>query len=70
MNPRYALRPDQALSVLLVEDDPGDVLIAREALAAGRLSTDLHVVNDGDEALSYLRQLDNFFFTNVRLPQS
>ena len=38
MNPRYALHPDQALSVLLVEDDPGDVLIAREALAAGRLS--------------------------------
>jgi len=60
MNPRYALRPDQALSVLLVEDDPGDVLIAREALAAGRLSTDLHVVNDGDEALSYLRQLDGY----------
>ena len=60
MNPRYALRPDQALSVLLVEDDPGDVLIAREALAAGRLSTDLHVVTDGDEALSYLRQLDGY----------
>ena len=60
MNPRSALRPDQPLSVLLVEDDPGDVLIAREALAAGRLSTDLHVVNDGDEALSYLRRLDGY----------
>jgi chemotaxis family two-component system response regulator Rcp1 len=60
MNPRYAQRPEQALSVLLVEDDPGDVLIAREALAAGRLSTDLHVVNDGDEALSFLRRLDGY----------
>jgi two-component system, chemotaxis family, response regulator Rcp1 len=60
MNPRYALRPDTALSVLLVEDDPGDVLIAREALAAGRLSTDLHVVTDGVDALSYLRRTDEF----------
>ena len=51
MNPRYALQPDQPLSVLLVEDDPGDVMIAREALAAGRLSTDLHVVTDGVDKL-------------------
>jgi len=60
MNPRYGQRRDQALSVLLVEDDPGDVLIAREALAAGRLSTDLYVVNDGDEAMSYLRRLEGY----------
>jgi chemotaxis family two-component system response regulator Rcp1 len=60
MSPRYAQHPDQALSVLLVEDDPGDVLIAREALAAGRLSTDLHVVHDGVEAMSYLRRADDY----------
>ena len=60
MNPRYSLKPDQPLSVLLVEDDPGDVLIAREALAAGRLSTELHVVSDGVEAMSYLRQGDGY----------
>jgi chemotaxis family two-component system response regulator Rcp1 len=60
MNPRYAQHPEQALSVLLVEDDPGDVVIAREALAAGRLSTDLHVVRDGVEAMSYLRKADQF----------
>jgi two-component system, chemotaxis family, response regulator Rcp1 len=56
MNPRYALTPDQPLSVLLVEDDPGDVMIAREALAAGRLSTELHVVTDGVEAMEYLHR--------------
>jgi chemotaxis family two-component system response regulator Rcp1 len=60
MTPRYALHRDQPLSVLLVEDDPGDVMIAREALAAGRLSTDLHVVTDGVEAMSYLRRLDGY----------
>jgi CheY-like chemotaxis protein len=54
------LRPDQPLSVLLVEDDPGDVVIAREALAAGRLSTDLNVVHDGVEAMAYLRQANGF----------
>jgi two-component system response regulator len=60
MSPRYAQHRDQALTVLLVEDDPGDVVIAREALAAGRLSTELHVVSDGVEAMSFLRKTDQF----------
>jgi two-component system, chemotaxis family, response regulator Rcp1 len=50
----------QPLDVLLVEDDPGDVLIAREALRAGRLSTRLSVVNDGMEAMAYLRRTDQY----------
>lgn len=44
------------LIVLLVEDDPGDVLIAQEALRAGKLSTRLGVVSDGIEAIAYLRR--------------
>ena len=60
MNPRHSLHPDQPLSVLLVEDDPGDVMIAQEALAAGRLNTDLHVVTDGVEAMSYLKKEDGY----------
>lgn len=48
--------PTRPLGVLLVEDDPGDVLIAQEALAAGRLSTELSVVSDGVEAIAYLRR--------------
>jgi two-component system, chemotaxis family, response regulator Rcp1 len=50
----------QPLDVLLVEDDPGDVLIAREALRAGRLSTRLSVVNDGMEEMAYLRRTDQY----------
>jgi two-component system, chemotaxis family, response regulator Rcp1 len=50
----------QPLDVLLVEDDPGDVLIAREALRAGRLSTRLSVVNDGMAAMAYLRKTDQY----------
>jgi CheY-like chemotaxis protein len=48
------------LSVLLVEDDPGDVLIAREALRAGRLAPRLEVVPDGERALAYLRKEGNY----------
>lgn len=44
------------LLVLLVEDDPGDVMIAREALHAARLATRLDVVSDGVRAMDYLRR--------------
>jgi chemotaxis family two-component system response regulator Rcp1 len=52
--------PPRPLSVLLVEDDPGDVLIAREALRAGNLSARLDVVSDGVEAIAYLRKQDGY----------
>ncbi len=48
--------PKAVLDVLLVEDDAADVLIAREALRAGKLSSNLNVVSDGVEAMSYLRR--------------
>ena len=44
------------IEVLLVEDDPGDVLMTREAFTEHRLRNRLNVVSDGDEALAYLRQ--------------
>ena len=50
----------RSLGVLLVEDDPGDVLIAREALRAGNLSARLDVVSDGVEAIAYLRRQDRY----------
>jgi CheY-like chemotaxis protein len=48
------------LSVLLVEDDPGDVLIAREALQAAQLITRLVVVSDGVESIVFLRRRDRY----------
>jgi CheY-like chemotaxis protein len=54
------LEAPRPLSVLLVEDDPGDVVIAREAMAAGQLSTRLDVVTDGVEAMAYLRHEDGY----------
>jgi CheY-like chemotaxis protein len=52
--------PRGPLGVLLVEDDPGDVVIAKEALKASRLKSKLTVVPDGVEALKYLRREDGY----------
>lgn len=48
------------LDVLLVEDDPADVLIAREALRAGAVNSRLDVVPDGVEAIAYLRNENGY----------
>ena len=45
----------RTLNVLLVEDDPGDVLITREAFEE-HLHNRLAVVTDGAAALAYLRR--------------
>lgn len=46
----------QFVPVLLVDDDPGDVLITREAFEQHRIRNPLHVVTDGAEALRFLRR--------------
>jgi CheY-like chemotaxis protein len=43
------------IEVLLVEDDPGDVLMTQEAFEEHKVRNRLTVVSDGAEALSYLR---------------
>ena len=47
--------PDPA-QILLVEDNPGDVRLTKEAFKQGRIENDLHVVTDGHEALEFLTQ--------------
>jgi CheY-like chemotaxis protein len=42
--------------ILLVEDNPGDAKLALEALKVGRLRYEVHVVEDGEQALSFLRR--------------
>ncbi|NHC16482.1 response regulator, partial [Motilibacter deserti] len=46
----------QEVHVLLVEDDPGDVLMTQEALETGRTRSTVHVVGDGVEAMAFLRK--------------
>lgn len=48
--------PAKPIEVLLVEDDPGDVVMTREALAESKVLNSLHVVSDGEQALKFLRR--------------
>lgn len=43
------------ISVLLVEDDPGDVLLIREAFADHKVGNVLSTVSDGVEAMKFVR---------------
>jgi len=44
------------IQILLVEDNPGDVRLTREALRGARVANELHVVGDGEEAIDFLRR--------------
>jgi chemotaxis family two-component system response regulator Rcp1 len=44
------------VEVLLVEDNPGDVRLTREALTGGPPRCNLRVVHDGEDAMAYLRR--------------
>jgi chemotaxis family two-component system response regulator Rcp1 len=50
---RGACRP---IEILMVEDNPGDVRLTIEALKEGKVRNNLHTVEDGEEALAYLRR--------------
>jgi len=44
------------IEILLVEDSPTDVLLTRESLASFRLLNTIHVVDNGEDALAFLRK--------------
>jgi CheY-like chemotaxis protein len=47
---------ESTIVLLLVEDDPGDVTMTREALNEAKVLHDLHVVDNGEAAIAFLRQ--------------
>jgi CheY-like chemotaxis protein len=51
-----AMESVRVVDVLLVEDDPGDVLMTQEAFADHKVHNRLHVVADGVEAMAFLRK--------------
>lgn len=46
----------KSVEILLVEDSPSDILITQEAFEQAKLMNRLHVVEDGVEALAFLRR--------------
>jgi CheY-like chemotaxis protein len=53
-------QPARQIEVLLVEDDPGDVLMTREAFEDYKVANRLHVVQDGADAMAFLRREGDF----------
>ena len=48
--------PRRAIEILLVEDNPGDARLTREAFADAIVSNNLSVVGDGEQAMAFLRR--------------
>ncbi|AWK88275.1 response regulator [Azospirillum thermophilum] len=49
-------RRHRPFRILLVEDDPADAALAKRAIREGRILCDVRHVQDGEEALAYLRR--------------
>lgn len=60
---RGSCRP---IEILMVEDNPGDVRLTMEALKEAKVRNNLHLVEDGEAALKFLRCQDPY--TNVPRP--
>lgn len=56
MNENY----QKPIDILLVEDNPGDIRLTKEALKEGKVLNKLSVAMDGVEALKYLRKEGEF----------
>lgn len=67
----------EAVKILLVEDNPGDVRLTMEAFKDGKICNHLDVVMDGEEALAFLRRegkyadesLPNLILLDLNLPK-
>ncbi len=57
MNERSEASP---IEILLVEDDPGDALITREALEHSKVLNNLQCLVNGEEAIAYLRRTGEY----------
>jgi len=54
------LTETRAYEILLIEDNPGDVRLTREAFKEGKINVNLEVVMDGVEAIKYLRHEEKY----------
>ena len=48
------------IEILLVEDNPGDAELTAEALRHGKVYNQMHVVEDGEAALAFLRREEQY----------
>lgn len=48
------------VEILLVEDNPGNIDLAGEAMEKSKILNHLHVARDGEEAMSFLKKEGEF----------
>lgn len=73
----YLIEKRRPARVLLVEDNPGDVILTRRAFAEAKIANDMRVASTGEEALSMLRReganqgdaLPDLILLDMNLPQ-
>jgi len=67
----------ETITILLVEDNEGDILLTTEALDSCKIKNELKIVNDGNEALEFLfkkgeyakEKSPNLILLDVNLPK-
>jgi chemotaxis family two-component system response regulator Rcp1 len=57
MNINHLVRP---ITILLVEDNPGDVRLVQETFREGKVCNNLEITRDGVEAMAFLRHEGQF----------
>jgi chemotaxis family two-component system response regulator Rcp1 len=60
------MESQKTAQILLVEDNPADVLLMREAFTSSTIVDQINVVVDGEEALDYLKKKNQF--TDAKTP--
>ncbi len=53
-------KESRQIEILLVEDNPGDARLTQEAMRAAKMTNVLHIVEDGEQAMEFLRRRSRF----------
>ena len=51
---------NKPITILLVEDNPGDIRLVQETFKEGNVTNQLEIVRDGEEAINYMQQRDGY----------
>src|SRR5437667_12220855 len=54
------MEPIRPIEILLIEDNPNDVELTRQTLKRGKVLNNLSVIQDGHEAMNYLRRMGKY----------
>ena len=54
------IKTNRPFNILLIEDNPGDVRLTKEAFKEGKTDINLEVIMDGVEAINFLRKKDQY----------